>query len=381
MGIAPGYRLKNIFFWTHLAAGLTAGSIILIMAVTGALMAFEPQIIENVEKNIRKVEVPAGAVRLSLNEISAKAKVKKPDASVTGMMIWNDPSASVMVSFGQEVSFFVNPYNGEILGKYSKIHAFMNFIESVHRRLATQEKGRVVTHLANAFFLFLALSGLYLWWPGKVMKFKSNLKGKARDWNWHNVIGFWCLPMIFVTTLTGLVMSYTWASNLLFRLVGDEPPVQMQKTAATSAASVKAISFETDWNALLEGVNRQVPQWDSIWFRVPKEQGGAYSATIQEPINRSWMRSQMSLDGTGKVLKWEPFSGMNSGRKAHIWVRYLHTGEAFGLLNQFLMFVNACGAVMLVWTGFAMSWRRFFVKAGSVNRVLVSNSEAIVLKN
>jgi uncharacterized iron-regulated membrane protein len=35
---------------------------------------------------------------------------------------------------------------------------------------------------------------------------KRGLKGKARDFNWHNVIGVWCLPVLIVLTTTGMVI-------------------------------------------------------------------------------------------------------------------------------------------------------------------------------
>ena len=62
--------------------------------------------------------------------------------------------------------------------------------------------GRAITGAGNAAFLFLALSGLYLWWPRKwtarVLRksiwFRRGLSSRARDFNWHNVIGFWSLP-------------------------------------------------------------------------------------------------------------------------------------------------------------------------------------------
>ncbi len=43
----------------------------------------------------------------------------------------------------------------------------------------------------------------------------TRLRGKARDWNWHNVIGFWSSAVLIVLTLTAAVMSYPWANDLL----------------------------------------------------------------------------------------------------------------------------------------------------------------------
>ena len=50
------------------------------------------------------------------------------------------------------------------------------------------------------------------------------LRGKARDFNWHNVIGFWCAPILVVLTASGMVISYTWASNLVYTLTGSPRP-------------------------------------------------------------------------------------------------------------------------------------------------------------
>ncbi len=75
---------------------------------------------------------------------------------------------------------------------------------NVHRWLGTPEKnraiGRAITGACNLAFLFLVISGFYLWWPRKWTKSAGRaivipelrLRGKARDFNWHNAIGFWC---------------------------------------------------------------------------------------------------------------------------------------------------------------------------------------------
>ncbi len=50
----------------HLAAGVTAGVIILVMSITGALLALKPQILNAVESNVRVVAPPSGAARLGV---------------------------------------------------------------------------------------------------------------------------------------------------------------------------------------------------------------------------------------------------------------------------------------------------------------------------
>ena len=86
-----------------------------------------------------------------------------------------------------------------------------------------------------AFFV-LVVSGPFLWWPKKFswlrakrnLMFQRNLTRRVRNFNWHNVAGIWCFLPLLLIVLTGAVMSYTWANNLLYRMAGDVPPRQVR---------------------------------------------------------------------------------------------------------------------------------------------------------
>ena len=47
-------QLRATVFWLHLAAGVTAGLVILVMSITGALLALKPQILNVITKELRK---------------------------------------------------------------------------------------------------------------------------------------------------------------------------------------------------------------------------------------------------------------------------------------------------------------------------------------
>ena len=66
---------------------------------------------------------------------------------------------------------------------------------------------RRITGAANLIFLFIVISGFYLWLPRvwtwiqfkNVLWFRIGLAPKARDFNWHNVIGVWtAVPLAIV---------------------------------------------------------------------------------------------------------------------------------------------------------------------------------------
>lgn len=380
-------NLRNIIFWMHLVTGLTVGSVIFIMALTGSIMAFEPQLVDWAERDVQKVDVPNSATTIPLSEIIANAE-KEKGKKVNGITIRSEASDSVSVSFGRgEGSFYVNPYTGKILGGISKTHEFMHWVEDIHRRLGTKDKGKAVTGFCNAAFLFMVISGLFIWWPRNwnmnalkaILLFNGKLRGKQRDWNWHNVIGFWCLPLLLVTTLTGLIMSYGWANQLFFRMTGSEPPQMEQRKEEAPKPSERQEGKEKEhhrdskpaWTSedldriLLEAKSR-VPDWKSINVRFSQKPSAPVTVSIQESKEKHSNpnpRSQMSYDlAKQQVVKWEPFSESSAGKKLRVWVRYLHTGEGWGLAGQIAMFISAIGVLCLVWTGFALSWRRFFTR-------------------
>ena len=68
-----------------------------------------------------------------------------------------------------------------------------------------------------------------------VVWFRGGLRGKARDFNWHNVIGLWCAVPLFVVVLSGVVISYPWASDLVYRVAGEAPPARARCRAAGGA--------------------------------------------------------------------------------------------------------------------------------------------------
>ena len=381
---------RKIIFWPHLVSGVIAGIVIAIMSLTGAAIAFEHQILDWADSDTRRVQVPAAdAPRLSVDELLARVRTARPQAQPSGVTVYPEPDSAVLVLTGRGEGVYVNPYTGEVREQGAKgWRSFFHVMEEWHRFLGAhgdnRPVGKAITGVANTAFLFLALSGLYLWWPRKwtlramrpTLWFRGGLKGKARDFNWHNTIGFWALPVLIVLTTTGMVISYRWASDLVFKLTGSEPPAAQGPAAApavkvpTPPEGAKPIGLEP----LFAEARQQVPAWETITVRLgggarpnaPQGQQaqGPQAVTLAIREQGGWplfAAAQVSFDPyTGQVLRRETFADYNLGRKVRSWMRFLHTGEALGWMGQLLAAIASLGGVLLVWTGFALSWRRFF---------------------
>jgi uncharacterized iron-regulated membrane protein len=379
--------LRTAIFWMHLVVGVTAALFILNMAVSGFLIAYERQITALAERSQRAVTAPAGAKRLGIETLAAKAQEARPDARLSGATIYADPSSSALLTVGRTNDpLFVNPYSGEVLGEGHKpTREFFRFMTGWHRWLAqegtTRPVGKAITGAAAIAYFGLLLSGLWLWapkrWSWKYLKqitlFKRGLQGKARDWNWHNVIGIWCTPILVFVTLSGIIMSYPWANNLLFRLAGSPPPEQRREGGppgggggrGRGGAEGNAPKLDlTGMDALWTQAEQKVEGWKSISVRfAPSPQAPVVFNIDRGDGGRPDLKGQLTLNRrTGEVVKWMPYADQSTGQKLRFWARFLHTGEAGGWIGQTVAALAAFGGMILVWTGLSLAWRRFFGK-------------------
>jgi uncharacterized iron-regulated membrane protein len=366
-------KLRSVLFWLHLLAGTIAGIVILTMSVTGALLTFQQSVLAIVERSQRVVVAPPGAARLDLDALTARVREAIPDAQIATIALDSDPSASAAVAIGGQRSVFVNPYTGDVLGTGSaRARAFYRNVTNVHRWLAVEGEhratARAITGACNAAFLVLAITGLYLWWPRQwklthvsaVVWFRRGLRGKPRDFNWHNAIGLWSAPILIVLTASGMVISYPWASNLVYTLTGSPRPVVQGQGRA--APAVVERSAETIALAPLQArAGQRLPTWRAMIVRLPARAGGPVSFSMSDREHwNSFARSTLTLDAaTGSEIRWEPYDRSSLGQKVRGWLRFAHTGELGGLPGEALAGLACIGGAFLVWTGIALAIRRF----------------------
>lgn len=355
----------------HLVSGALAGVVIFIMCVTGALLSFERQIIEYSERDVRYVDVTE-AKRLEPQQILETVREVRPDVKPSALLLSNEPGAAWSVNLGRDGYLYVDPHNGAILGEGNKaVRNLMSEFRNWHRYIALSGDGRpvgkAVTGASNLLFLFLAVSGIYIWFPRnlkwsaikQVIWFRRGLQGKARNFNWHNTIGFWTSLFLIVFTLTATVISYQWASNLLYTLTGNEAPASSGGGGANQAGE-KPYEYASDITPAWLAAEAHAPGWKSISLRLPIEKDSAVF-TIDEGIYWNiFGRSTLTVDAkTASVAKWEPYGEQNSGRQLRSWFRFTHTGETGGIVGQIVGFIACIGAAFLVWTGFSLALRRF----------------------
>jgi uncharacterized iron-regulated membrane protein len=374
--------IRSVLFWTHLSAGMLGGVVILVMSFTGVALALRPQIQNWIDSDVRYV-APVGQ-RLAPHDLLMRVQNAKGEAPQSLALV-SEADVAALVGLPGEGNVYVNPYTGEILGKQSeRAIAFFQSMVSWHRYMGAEGEsratGRAWTGASNLGFLVLGLTGLYIWWPKQltarhlrpIVWFRSTSTAKARDFNWHNTIGFWCLIPIVIMTASGAVISYPWATNLVYRLSGSPVPpargagpggggaaAEGRGGGGAAPAAARAVIPDA-LNQVVAAAERQVPTWQQLSFRLPTRAGGPVSFTIVDGAQwNDFARSQLTVNSaTAEVAQWQPYEAQNRGQKVRGWLRFAHTGELGGLLGQIVAGIGCLGGMFLVYTGLALAYRR-----------------------
>jgi uncharacterized iron-regulated membrane protein len=363
---------RKILFWSHLFCGVVAGMIILLMSVTGVLLTYEKQMIAWADTRNYKLTPSAEAARLPIETLVAKVRESQNTAPVSVTM---RAGATQPVAFALNGgrTIFANPYTGEVLGEGAPgVRNFFRVVTDWHRWLGTEgagrATGRMITGVCNFAFLFIVISGLYLWFPRtwtwpqfkNILWFRRGLPSKARDFNWHNVIGFWSLVPLFLIVLSATVISFPWMSNLVYRVAGESPPPA--RPAPPSVPQAANVANPLDGlNPLWTRAEQYSSGWKAISLRLPTNPEAPLAFTIDHGTGgEPQKRATLTLDRkTGEVTKWEPFSSFTPGRQLRTFLRFAHTGEVGGITGQTVAGIVSLGGAVLVWTGLALAWRRF----------------------
>lgn len=377
--------IRKIFFWLHLSAGLTAGVFIFIMAATGVVLSFERQIVDFIDDGIRSVSVPNDAQPRPMNELLDLVR-RSSLGDPTAIVLRNRPQAATQFVIGRSKTVYVDPYGGAVLGVSSaRAHGFFFAVERLHRALGaplgSRNAGRWLAAMSNLLFCALIPLGVILWLPRKwrwqtvraATAFRAGLRGRAREWNWHNVLGIWCAVPLLVIALTAVVMSFDWANALLFRLSGSDFAAGARGGRPDPHPKQSGVRSDPDYGHLFAVAKALNPDWRTITLNITRDASPAVTATIDTGTGgQPQKRTQYWLNrDTGGVVKASTFSGGSLGQRLRAFVRFGHTGEYYGPAGQAVAAFASLGACMLVYTGLSLSIRRLIArlkrKGGSVS--------------
>ena len=218
--VHPGYR--TLWRW-HFYAGLFVMPFLVVLAITGTLYCFQPQI-EPLLYPQRLIVAPQAVPRLTEDALLASARAAMPPNAVAlTAVVASAPERSAEFVFrladGARQSVYVNPYSGAVLGTLSVERRFMQVDRMLHRKLLLGNPGELLMELAACWTLVMIGTGVALWWPREKTTARAALlprfalKGRALWKNLHAVMGIWLALGALAFVLTGLPWTGSWGKQ------------------------------------------------------------------------------------------------------------------------------------------------------------------------
>lgn len=215
------WHQKKWFASWHTWAGLIAGSILIITAITGALLVFEQEI--DVAMNSDLFEYKPQGERLSFEEATKRAKEQYPNLNYLGIYRIPELNDIYMLNVLREgyklndkkfKQIFVNPYNGEVSGIRIYENTFIGLIREIHTSLLIPKIGKYLVGISSLTCLMLIITGLRLWIPKTWQQVKGSFKiawrksSKKLNYDLHKVLGVYFSPIITMLSLSGAMISF-----------------------------------------------------------------------------------------------------------------------------------------------------------------------------
>lgn len=367
--------MKKIFRQIHLWLSVPFGLIIALICFSGAMLVFESEVMELTRHDlyyVKKVE----ATPLPIDQLLEKVAATLPDSvSVTGVNISSDPERAwqVTLSKPRRASMYVDPYTGELKGKYERSAFFMTMFR-LHRWLLDSMKadggifwGKIIVGVSTLLFVVVLVSGIVIWWPRTKKALKNSLKisvgrGLRRFWyDLHVAGGMYALVFLLAMALTGLTWSFGWYRTGFYKVFG----VEVQQGGGHGGASSRGIKNGSKhssspyayWQQVYEQLAEQNPGYKQIALS-----DGVASVSFNGFGNqRASDRYKFNPDN-GKIREVVLYEDAEKAGKIRGWIYSIHVGNWGGMLTRLLTFVAALIGAILPLTGYYLwikrTWRK-----------------------
>jgi uncharacterized iron-regulated membrane protein len=371
---------RRILFWMHLLTGVTVGSVVAFLAVTGCILAFQQQIIAWNEHGYASSAAKTHTCNVPSEILTATASLGYGQPiSWTSFADYRRPTE---IGMPKGRLLLVDACDGRLLdANAGRLRGFFDEVHDLHRYVALvgtrNERLRAAKNVCVLAFLFLLISGVVLWLPrqwtwkhtrtGLVPRWKGF--GRPSEWSLHTVVGFWLFLPLATIVLTGLIMAYAWANGLLYRAAGETLPAVRAERESKSGDLLPVERYK-ELDVLMVKAAGQDPSWSSLMLRMPTAKGKEASITLDEGEGGDpRTKSQLTFTRkTAEVSKWVRYQDNTKARRWRLLTHFIHTGELFGVGGQTVAFGTSLGALVLVLTGFSLSIRRWFAWRGRKER-------------
>ena len=339
----------SIWRLSHLTLAISTSLFIVIAAVTGLILTFEP-----ITNKLKPYSI-GSYEQISIAE-TIEALEKRYDEIITIEIDENNfVAASIINKKGASKSFYINPKTGEKIGNLIKKSPFYAFITNLHRSLFLKSTGRLLIGFVSFLLFIIAITGIILIVKrqGGIRKVFSKVVKENFQQYYHIFFGKIFFIPIAIITLTGVYLSLEKLS-LLPETANNLTKLEINKT-------LKFTDFEFFKTTKLEEVKK-------IEF--------PFSSSKEDYFNIKTNDNEFEINQfNGQIISQKKQSLYLLGTHYSL---LLHTG-AGSILWSVILLLSCLAILFFIFSGFYMTIKRKRKTTSIINNTLKDKAEFIIL--
>lgn len=366
--------MRKLFQKLHLWLSVPFGVVVTLVCFSGAMLVFEDEVVRLTHRELFYAE-PTGHPVVTLDEAARRVAATLPEGTrVTGVTVEADPARTWRVNLSRPKHAWaaVNPYTGEVVGRYER-PPFFTAMFRLHRWLLDSRPsgdgvfwGKTVVGVSTLLFVAALLTGVPLWWPRTRRALRRSLSfAPWRGWRcfWrdlHVAGGMYALAFLLLMALTGLTWSFPWYRSAFYAVLGVE---------ASQGGGHRADGRRAAENAPADGRHRpaDAAPWQAAYDALAARCVGHDRITVgPSSVSVAYGRlgnrraaDRYDLDpATGRITGFTPYADTAPAGKVRGWIYSLHVGSWGGTVTRLLSFVAALVGATLPLTGYYLWFRR-----------------------
>jgi len=345
----------------HRWLGVTVAVFLLILGLTGSVIAFENDIDHWLHPGLYYVPVlPQALPEAALIQI---VQERFSPARVVSVHIFRQRDLAHQMQLTDRSGVLISQYDGHILGRVptpSSAQRIVGYIHQLHTHLTpdpgsmrkTARVGSVIVHIAGFVLCLLVSLGVILWMRARRTSVKWNAPWFRICFDAHHVIGIYSALFLFTMALTGfLVERGAWIS----RITHSPAPGPFPQLHSELASGANPISVDHAEEVALA----TIPGTTVTDVLLPRDRKGVILVVLRVPEETSEAaHSYVFVDQySGTTLHVVNFLTDSPGYRVIRFNRAIHTGDAWGAAGHILASVSSLMLIAMVITGLVI-WRK-----------------------
>jgi uncharacterized iron-regulated membrane protein len=364
-------KLKKVILKIHFWLGLMSGLVILFLGVTGCILAFQKEIESAVQQyryvDARESEFLPPSV---LKDIGA---AQLPGKHLHAVLYQGKQEAAQVIFYQFEpVEYYhivyLDPYDGSILKVKDMSRDFFRQVITGHYYLwLPPHIGQPIVATATLIFVVMMISGLILWWPknkaARKQRFtiKWNARWRRKNYDLHNVLGFYMTWVAIILAFTGLVWGFQWFASSVYNIAGGNNSLVYQEPVSdtTQKAKGRQPAIDIVWDKM----KKEYPAAQVIEVHIPETSASPIAANANPDAATYWKTDYRYFDqfSLAELPAKSIYGRLKDATAADKLIRMnydIHTGGIWGLPGKIIMFFASLIAASLPVTGFYIWWGR-----------------------